>query len=268
MGATWDVLLDAPGSPGSDGGWQAALWSRFRLPSRPRGWQGSRGLHSPVPKAAPFSTVQETSLVSLGVPAAQGARRPWSLSLCVALSNPFLCRRPPCFLKAVEGDFLGSGGLFSAVYSELQDKPRPWLPCLPGRGRLGPCACDVLWSGAVDVLVFNPLLPGAEDVFQTVCRFSSCSRCADIHLPSRDAAGRSTARCGPKQQHFEAKGGVTVWVKEGEDVPFPKPQGCSRVPSQANSTASGCRDGDDGQRPGHPVGGDHGSAGSHTLKPL
>lgn len=99
--------------------------------------------------------------------------------------------------------------------------------------------------GAV-VLIFNPLLPDAEDICQRqFIDFAPAVAVQRYRLPLSDAGGRPTPRCGWKQQHFEAEGGVTVWVQEGEDVPFSKPQGCSRVPSQANGKASGCCDGDD-----------------------
>lgn len=166
---------DALGPAGSDGGWQSVLWSRFMLPSRPRAWQGSLGLRSPVPKAARFFTVQETDLVSLGVPAAQGTRRPRPLS------SPFLCRRPPCFLKAVGGDFLGPGGLFSAICAEPQDKQRPWLSRLPGGGRAGslclkcPAGLGQLMSSFL-ILCYQT----RKTFSKTVYRFCSCCRCVDI----------------------------------------------------------------------------------------
>lgn len=75
--------------------------------------------------------------MSLGVPAAQGARRPWSLSLLVALSSPFLCRGPHAFSKLLE-DISWALGVFSPPSAR---SPRtnsvPGCPHLPGRGRAG-----------------------------------------------------------------------------------------------------------------------------------
>ena len=81
----------------------------------------------------------------------------------MALSNPLPCGRFLCSFEAVEGAFSASGGLFSIVYSEPQDK---WCPCLPRRGGFGALCQKSHGPGTVCVLIFSPLLPNTEDIFQ------------------------------------------------------------------------------------------------------
>ena len=53
-GAPGMCLLRALGTPGGDGHRQPAVWSCFMLPSGPRGWKASLGVHFPGAKEAGF----------------------------------------------------------------------------------------------------------------------------------------------------------------------------------------------------------------------
>lgn len=101
---------------------------------------------------------QDSKLSRRPVPATRGP-----CTHRMALSNPLPCGRSPCSLETVEGAVSASGGLFSIVYSEPQDK---WCPCLPWRDGYGTLCRKSHWPGTVYVLIFSPLLPNTEDIFQ------------------------------------------------------------------------------------------------------
>lgn len=143
---------------------------------------------------------------------------------CKDLSNPLPCGSSPCSLEAVEGAVSASGGLFPIVYSEPQDK---WCPCLPGRGGFGTLCQKSHGPGAVYVLIFSPLLPNTEDIFQRQVIDFSLALPAQSFVSFEAMQVRDPCTTAQSSSVWKQKGLCWSGSRKGRMFPFPSLGGAS-----------------------------------------